>query len=104
MPSDNVAPPNHFEFEPISNLGVVVLCGGKSTRMGIDKSQLIFRDQTFLERIVDQVAKVSSHVVLVGATDFDQHRLPPDVLYAQDERPDSQRGRGVCGGHERNHR
>ena len=70
-----------------NSLGAIVLCGGKSTRLGIDKTQLIFHGQTFLERVVSQVEKVCHPVILVGDPDFSQHQLPPNVQWATDENP-----------------
>jgi len=70
-----------------TSLGAIVLCGGKSTRLGIDKTQLIFHGQTFLERVVSQVEQVCHPVVLVGDADFSQHQLPPNVQWATDEHP-----------------
>ena len=43
---------------PIPNLGAVILHGGKSTRMGMDKSQLVFQEDTLLGHVLTQVAKV----------------------------------------------
>jgi molybdopterin-guanine dinucleotide biosynthesis protein A len=74
-------------LHPENNLGAIVLCGGKSTRLGIDKTQLIFHGQTFLERVVSQVEKVCHPVILVGDADFSQHQLPPNVQWATDENP-----------------
>ena len=71
--------------QPISNLGGVVLCGGKSTRLGIDKSRLDFKGRTFLEQVVAQVGQVCSRVVIVGDTDLSFHRLPDDVWLAHDQ-------------------
>lgn len=70
------------------DLGAVILCGGKSTRLGLDKTQLRFRDNTFLEQVVSRVSSVCSHVVLVGDTDFSKHKLP-DVLFASDQQKDA---------------
>ncbi len=66
-------------------LGAVVLCGGKSTRLGIDKTQLIFQGQTFLERVVEMVQRVSARIVLVGDTDFSRHNLPDNVVITGDQ-------------------
>lgn len=76
---------NQKQHNPISNLGAVVLCGGKSTRLGIDKSQLDFGGRTFLEEVVSQVRQVCRSVVVVGNSDLSCHRLPDDVLMARDE-------------------
>ncbi|MCF0105931.1 MAG: molybdenum cofactor guanylyltransferase [Holdemanella sp.] len=35
-------------------IAVVILTGGKSTRMGMDKAKLVIENQTFLERICDE--------------------------------------------------
>ena len=67
------------------NLGAVVLCGGKSARLGIDKTQLLFREKTFLEHVVEKVAHVASHVVLVGNIDFSNHNLPKNVILDEDK-------------------
>ena len=71
--------------DPISRLGAVVLCGGKSTRLGIDKTRLDFKGRTFLEQVVDQVGQVCRPVVVVGNTDLSFHRIADDVLLARDE-------------------
>src|SRR5262249_21030475 len=44
-----------------------ILVGGASSRMGRDKSQLLFEDQTATERIASQLAVITSRVALVGA-------------------------------------
>jgi molybdopterin-guanine dinucleotide biosynthesis protein A len=75
-------------------IGCVVLCGGKGTRLGMDKTQLLFQGQTFLERVVNQVSQVCAPIVLVGDTDFAKHNLPSDVILESDE----QEGRGPLEG------
>jgi len=57
-----------------------ILAGGASSRMGTDKSQLLFERQTFTERIVDTLRKVTDSVTVVGRTLSDSS-LPsvPDV-------------------------
>ncbi len=71
-----------------NKIGAVVLCGGKSSRLGMDKTQLIFQGQTFLERVVGQVGQVCAPIVLVGNTDFSKHRLPNSVLLENDQQAD----------------
>lgn len=45
--------------------GIVVLCGGNSTRMGVNKSALLIDDATtFLERIVRQAATMTDRIVV----------------------------------------
>jgi molybdopterin-guanine dinucleotide biosynthesis protein A len=70
---------------PNQRLGAVVLCGGKSTRLGVDKSQLLFQGQTFLERVVRQIQRACGSIVLVGDTDFSKHNLPAEIVIAGDE-------------------
>jgi molybdenum cofactor guanylyltransferase len=48
--------------------GAVVLCGGRSTRMGRDKAALPFGPETMLERIVRIVRSEVATVVCVGRT------------------------------------
>lgn len=68
-------------------LGAVILCGGLSTRLGMNKTDLQFKAQSFLERIAEEVGFVCSPIVLVGDVRFEQHRLPKQAILASDERP-----------------
>ncbi|HYB97293.1 MAG TPA: molybdenum cofactor guanylyltransferase [Vicinamibacterales bacterium] len=51
----------------------VVLCGGRSTRMGQDKGALRFGSETMLERVTRIVGEVAERVVTVGR--LDQHGI-----------------------------
>ncbi len=44
----------------------IVLCGGRSTRMGQDKASLAFGDETLLQRAVRVVREVADEVIVVG--------------------------------------
>lgn len=44
-----------------------ILCGGKSVRMGRDKTQLIFLGKTFLELTVEKTESLFENVILLGA-------------------------------------
>ncbi len=46
----------------------IVLCGGRSMRMGRDKAALPFGDETLLARVVRLVATAADHVIVVGHT------------------------------------
>jgi molybdenum cofactor guanylyltransferase len=70
--------------------GGIVLCGGKSTRMGVPKATLPFGPETMLQRVVRLLATVVSPIVVVAARDQSLPELPDDVKITHDER--EQRG------------
>ena len=51
----------------MANLCGIVLAGGRSSRMGVDKAALEFGGITLLQRSVDRLAPVVDELVLVGA-------------------------------------
>jgi molybdopterin-guanine dinucleotide biosynthesis protein A len=50
-----------------AQLGAVVLCGGESRRMGLDKASLPFGAETLLDRVLRQVRTVTADIVLAAA-------------------------------------
>ena len=64
----------------------IVLCGGKSTRMGSSKALLPFGSETMLQRVVRLLGEVVSPIVVVAAADQDLPALPRDVIVTRDER------------------
>jgi len=66
--------------------GGIVLCGGKSTRMGTSKALLPFGPETMLQRVVRLLETVVSPIVVVAAADQQLPDLPPDVIVSRDER------------------
>ena len=74
--------------------GGIVLCGGKSTRMGTPKALLPFGPETMLQRVVRVLGDVVSPIVVVAAADQELPRLPAGVVIACDERE----GRGPLEG------
>jgi molybdopterin-guanine dinucleotide biosynthesis protein A len=79
------------ELMPIKELGVVILCGGKSSRMGFPKHELWFGGKTFLQSVVASVSSVSCNVVAVfghgeSVPEFEFESEHVQVLF--DERPD----------------
>ena len=64
----------------------IVLCGGKSTRMGTSKALLPFGPETMLQRVVRILADVVSPIVVVAAVDQELPQLPADVIVSRDER------------------
>jgi molybdopterin-guanine dinucleotide biosynthesis protein A len=64
----------------------IVLCGGKSTRMGSPKAMLPFGSETMLQRVVRLLGSVVTPIVVVAAVDQELPTLPPDVIVTRDER------------------
>lgn len=71
--------------ESTTRIGGIVLCGGKSSRMGQPKAWLPFGNETFLQRVVRILGDVVSPVVVVAAVGQDLPPLPADVLVTRDE-------------------
>lgn len=64
----------------------IVLCGGKSTRMGVPKATLPFGPETMLQRVVRLLGTVVSPIVVVAAREQPLAGLPGGILVARDER------------------
>ena len=66
--------------------GAIVLCGGKSTRMGTSKAALAFGPETMLQRVVRLLREVVSPIVVVAAREQTLPDLPREVIVARDDR------------------
>jgi molybdenum cofactor guanylyltransferase len=66
--------------------GGVVLCGGRSSRMGRSKALLPFGGETLLQRVVRILREVVDPVVVVAAPGQDLPPLPDGVHIARDDR------------------
>ena len=66
--------------------GGIVLCGGKSTRMGVPKATLQFGPETMLQRVVRLLETVVSPIVVVAARGQELPELPDEVSVTVDER------------------
>jgi molybdenum cofactor guanylyltransferase len=66
-------------------VGAIVLCGGKSTRMGTSKAWLPFGTETMLQRVVRLLTTVVSPIVVVAAANQELPELPRDVIVTRDE-------------------
>jgi molybdenum cofactor guanylyltransferase len=66
--------------------GGIVLCGGKSTRMGVPKATLPFGPETMLQRVVRLLSGVVSPIVAVAARQQVLPELPDGVIVTRDER------------------
>lgn len=69
-------------------VGGIVLCGGKSRRMGRDKASLPFGGESLLGRVVRRLTPVAEPVVVVSAAGQPLPALPPDVSIVHDETAD----------------
>jgi molybdopterin-guanine dinucleotide biosynthesis protein A len=67
-------------------VGGIVLCGGKSTRMGVPKATLPFGAETMLQRVVRLLGIVVSPVIVVAAREQALPALPDEVSVTRDER------------------
>lgn len=72
----------------------IVLCGGRSTRMGSAKALLPFGAETMLQRVVRLLSTVASPLVVVAAPAQSLPDLPASVTVTRDE----QEGRGPLEG------
>lgn len=68
----------------VTRIGGVVLCGGRSSRMGCPKALLPFGDETLLQRVVRILEGVVEPIVVVAAADQELPPLPPTVRIAHD--------------------
>jgi molybdopterin-guanine dinucleotide biosynthesis protein A len=66
--------------------GGIVLCGGKSTRMGTPKATLPFGPETMLQRVVRLLGTLVNPIVAVAAREQVLPELPGDVIVTRDER------------------
>ncbi|MBI5757461.1 MAG: molybdenum cofactor guanylyltransferase [Planctomycetales bacterium] len=71
--------------ERVPLVGGIVLCGGRSTRMGQPKAWLPFGPEVLLQRVVRVLSEVVSPIVVVAAKDQELPLLPSDVRIARDE-------------------
>lgn len=68
----------------IAGLGAVVLCGGKSSRMGRPKAWLPFAGEPLLSRVVRRIAEAASPIVVVAAPDQEVPPLPEGARVVRD--------------------
>jgi molybdopterin-guanine dinucleotide biosynthesis protein A len=88
-------PEEHDDGAAVSvNAGGIVLCGGRSTRMGSSKALLAFGAETMLQRVVRLLGTVVSPVVVVAAPGQSLPELPASVTVTRDEKE----GRGPLEG------
>ena len=80
-----------IESPAAGDVGAVILCGGRSRRMGRAKAWLPFVEgEVLLQRVVRILSTVASPLVVVAAPDQDVPDLPAGVVLVRD--PVSDRG------------
>lgn len=83
-----------------TKLGAVILCGGKSSRMGTAKALLPVGPELMLQRVVRIVSEVvaAENIVVVSAVGQPLPALPENVLFATDARADRGPLEGLAAG------
>lgn len=68
-------------------LSAIVLCGGRSSRMGQDKACVMFEEEPLLARTCRRLANVADPIVAVAAPGQQLPSLPPAILLTYDSTP-----------------
>ena len=74
--------------------GAIILCGGRSSRMGLPKLALPFGPEVMLQRIVRLLREACTSVVVVAAPGQELPKSPDDLIVTRDKRE----GRGPLEG------
>ena len=69
-------------------IGGIILCGGKSSRMGWPKAMLPFGPETMLHRVLRRLGEVVQTLVVVAGPHQALPDLPSTVVVARDRRED----------------
>jgi molybdopterin-guanine dinucleotide biosynthesis protein A len=82
------------------NRGAIILCGGKSSRMGRDKATLPFGPEPMLQRVVRLLSEVvpRSRMVVVAAEGQTLPELPDEITVVRDRRPERGPLEGLAAG------
>ena len=76
------------------DVGGIILCGGRSSRMGVPKLALPFGPELMLQRVVRLLSEVVQPIVIVAAPGQELPELPAGVIVTRDDRE----GRGPLEG------
>jgi len=75
-------------LEDRDHFGAIILCGGRSVRMGRDKAWLTLNGETFLARICRIATEFAAEIVIVAAEHQKLPDLPPRITIVRDFAPD----------------
>ncbi len=80
--------------------GAIVLCGGKSSRMGRDKATLPFGPELMLQRVIRLLSEVveTHQIVVVAAPGQSLPELPAGVIVTHDDRAERGPLQGLAAG------
>jgi len=78
--------------------GGIILCGGKSSRMGWPKATLPFGSELMLPRVARLLGGIVSPLVVVAAPEQELPPLPPEILVVRDRREGRGPLEGLCAG------
>jgi molybdopterin-guanine dinucleotide biosynthesis protein A len=78
--------------------GGIVLCGGKSSRMGWPKVTLPFGAESLLERVLRRLGEAVQPLVVVASPEQQLPALPANVGIVRDEREGRGPLEGLCAG------
>ena len=80
--------------------GAIILCGGKSSRMGRDKDSLPFGPESMLARVIRLGSEVvdPTSIVVVAAPGQVLPQIPNSVIVTHDENPDRGPLEGLAAG------
>lgn len=81
----------------MTNAGII-LCGGRSSRMGAAKAMLPFGPERLLQRVVRLLGEAVGTIIVVAAADQELPELPRDVSVVRDDRPFRGPLAGLAGG------
>src|SRR5262249_30836837 len=76
------------------NVGGIIVCGGRSSRMGRPKAWLPFGEELMLPRVARLLGETAAPLVVVAAPGQDVPPLPSEIAVVRDE----EEGRGPLQG------
>jgi molybdopterin-guanine dinucleotide biosynthesis protein A len=82
----------------MTRIGGVVLCGGKSSRMGRPKAWLPFGKELMLPRVVRLLGEAATPIVVAAAADQILPYLPAEIEIIRDEEPERGPLQGLAAG------